>query len=94
MCHSACVEVRGQLCGVDALLHLCIGFEDHTQVGRLVWQVLPPLSHLNSPLVIRDRALNLLCITEDILELLILLLQPPMCWWLNLKSEITDMQPC
>lgn len=49
MCHSACVEVRGQLCGVDALLHLCIGFEDHTQVGRLVWQVLPPFKPSQQP---------------------------------------------
>lgn len=38
-CHSTHV-IRGQLCGVDALLYM--GFRDSSKVAKLSWQVPSP----------------------------------------------------
>lgn len=48
---SACVEVRGQLCGVRSSLPLICGSGDGPQVTRLEWQVPLPakLPQLPSP---------------------------------------------
>lgn len=37
MCHSTCVEVKGQLYGVGSLLHLYVGSRDGAHI-RLVWK--------------------------------------------------------
>lgn len=42
--HSTCVETRGQLCGVCSFLLPLRGFEDQTQLIRIMQQV--PLGHL------------------------------------------------
>lgn len=44
-----CVEVTGQLCGVDPLLPIffsCVGSRSRSQVAKLLWKIFLSAEHL------------------------------------------------